>query len=252
MTMVDQENGKDPILSAEGVAKTFEDQPVLRGVDLDLFEGESMVLLGGSGSGKSVFLGTLIGLIPPDAGRIRILNREVTDFRKESEWKELWCNVGFLFQGAALFDSMNVRDNIAFPLDIHTDLSRSEIDAKVGRLLSMVGLGEIGEKMPAELSGGMQKRVALARTIAMEPKIILYDEPTTGLDPVTSDTIADLIRELQTRLGITSLVVTHDIRLTFKAADRVAMLHEGKILLTAPLNEIRESPDPRVREFLYG
>jgi len=245
-------NGKTPILSAEGITKTFEEQPVLKGIDLDLFEGESIVLLGGSGSGKSVFLGTLIGLITPDAGRIRVLGHEVTAFRQESEWKELWCNVGFLFQGSALFDSMNVRDNIAFPLDIHSDLSRSEIDAKVSRLLSMVGLGEIQKKMPSELSGGMQKRVALARTIAMEPKIILYDEPTTGLDPVTSDTIADLIRELQVRLGITSLVVTHDIRLTFKAADRVAMLHEGKILLTVPLAELKESPDPRVREFLYG
>jgi len=245
-------NGKEPILSAEGVTKTFEDQPVLTGIDLSLFERESMVLLGGSGSGKSVFLSTLIGLITPDAGRIRVLDHEVTAFQTESEWKELWCNVGFLFQGSALFDSMNVRDNIAFPLDVHTDLSRAEIDAKVGRLLSMVGLGNIQEKMPSELSGGMQKRVALARTIAMEPKIVLYDEPTTGLDPITSDTIADLIRELQVRLGITSLVVTHDIRLAFKVADRVAMLHEGKILLTVPLEEIKKSTDPRVREFLYG
>ncbi len=245
-------NGKDPILSAEGVTKTFEDQPVLTGIDLTLFEGESIVLLGGSGSGKSVFLSTLIGLITPDGGRIRVLDQEITAFQKESEWKELWCNVGFLFQGSALFDSMNVRDNIAFPLDVHSDLSRADIDAKVSRLLSMVGLGEIQEKMPSELSGGMQKRVALARTIAMEPKIVLYDEPTTGLDPITSDTIADLIRELQVRLGITSLVVTHDIRLTFKVADRVAMLHEGKILLTVPLEEIKESSDPKVREFLYG
>ena len=245
-------NGKEPVIRIEGVGKTFEDMRVLRGVDLIVHRGETLVLIGGSGSGKSVLLSILIGLLKADSGRVMIQGKEVTAFRTESEWKEIWTSVGFLFQGSARFDSMNVRDNIAFPLEIHTDLERSAIDERVARLLAMVGLGEIQDKMPSELSGGMQKRVALARTIALEPETILYDEPTTGLDPITSDTIGDLIRELQQRLTITSLVVTHDIRLAFKVADRVSMLHEGKILLTAPLEEIKKNPDPRVREFLYG
>lgn len=246
------EDGQEPVIRIEGIGKAFGDMEVLSGVDLIVHRGETLTLLGGSGSGKSVLLGILIGLLQADRGRVMIQGREVTAFRTESEWKEIWTRVGFLFQGAALFDSMSVRDNIAFPLEIHTGLDRSEIDEKVSRLLDMVGLGEIQGKMPSELSGGMQKRVALARTIALEPEIIFYDEPTTGLDPITSDTIGDLIRDLQQRLTITSLIVTHDIRLAFKVADRVSMLHEGKILLTAPIGEIRENPDPKVREFLYG
>ena len=250
--MVAGGNGKEPIVQIEGVTKSFGDQKVLCGVDLDVYCGNTMVLLGGSGSGKSVLLGILIGLIKADSGRVMFHDKEVTSFRSESEWKEFLKKVGFLFQGSALFDSMNVRDNIAFPLEIHTGFSRSDIDVKVERLLSMVGLGNIQEKMPSELSGGMQKRVALARTIALEPEIVLYDEPTTGLDPITSDTIAALIGELQERLGITSLVVTHDIRLAFHVASRVSLLHEGKILLTSTLDEIKASTNPRVREFLYG
>ena len=250
--MVAGGNGKEPIVQIEEVTKSFGDQKVLCGVDLDVYCGNTMVLLGGSGSGKSVLLGILIGLIKADSGRVMFHDKDVTSFRSESEWKEFLKKVGFLFQGSALFDSMNVRDNIAFPLEIHTELSRSDIDEKVERLLSMVGLGNIQEKMPSELSGGMQKRVALARTIALEPEIVLYDEPTTGLDPITSDTIAALIGELQERLGITSLVVTHDIRLAFHVASRVSLLHEGKILLTSTLDEIKASTNPRVREFLYG
>ncbi len=250
--MVAGGNGKEPIVQIEEVTKSFGDQKVLCGVDLDVYCGNTMVLLGGSGSGKSVLLGILIGLIKADSGRVMFHDKDVMSFRSESEWKEFLKKVGFLFQGSALFDSMNVRDNIAFPLEIHTELSRSDIDEKVERLLSMVGLGNIQEKMPSELSGGMQKRVALARTIALEPEIVLYDEPTTGLDPITSDTIAALIGELQERLGITSLVVTHDIRLAFHVASRVSLLHEGKILLTSTLDEIKASTNPRVREFLYG
>jgi len=250
--MSDGGNGEEPVIRIEGVGKSFGDMEVLSGVDLMVHRGKTMVLLGGSGSGKSVLLGILIGLLKPDRGRVMIQGREVTAFRTESEWKEIWTRVGFLFQGAALFDSMNVRDNIAFPLEIHTKLDRPEIDEKVSRLLAMAGLGEIQDKMPSELSGGMQKRVALARTIALEPEIVFYDEPTTGLDPITSDTIGGLIRDLQKRLTITSLVVTHDIRLAFKVADRVSMLHDGKILLTDSLEEIKGNPDPKVREFLYG
>ncbi|MDX1764252.1 MAG: ATP-binding cassette domain-containing protein [bacterium] len=249
---MDTEHGKQPILLVEKVEKSFGTQAVLRGVDLVLYPGETLVLLGGSGSGKSVLLGVLIGLLEADGGTVSAFGKDITAFHDEFQWKEHWSRVGFLFQGSALFDSMSVRDNIAFPLEMHTDLDRTAIDEKVGRLLEMISLGDIQNKMPSELSGGMQKRVALARTIALEPEIILYDEPTTGLDPITSDTIADLIRELQTRLGITSLVVTHDIRLAFKVADRVAMLTHGKIYLTGSLDAIKEHTDPMVREFLYG
>lgn len=249
---MDTKDKKTAILQVENVEKSFGTQEVLRGVDLVLYGGETLVLLGGSGSGKSVLLGILIGLLPADRGRVTVLGQEVTAFQDESQWKEHWSRVGFLFQGSALFDSMSVRDNIAFPLEMHTGMGRTAIDEKVGRLLEMVGLGAIQDKMPSELSGGMQKRVALARTIALEPEIILYDEPTTGLDPITSDTIAELIRELQVRLGITSLVVTHDIRLAFKVADRVAMLTHGKIYLTGSLDAVKEHTDPTVREFLYG
>ncbi len=245
-------NSENPIVRIEGITKRFGEQEVLRGVNLNVYPGGTLVLLGGSGSGKSVLLSILIGLMEPDQGRVSIDGREVTAFRTEAEWKSIWTHVGFLFQGSALFDSMSVRDNIAFPLEMHTRLSRTELEDRVVHLLEMVGLSDIRKKMPSELSGGMQKRVALARTIALEPKIVLYDEPTTGLDPLTSDTIASLILDLQKRLGITSVVVTHDIRLAFKIASRISMLHEGKILVTAPLQEIRENPDPRIRAFLYG
>ena len=239
-------------IRVEGVAKGFAGQEVLRHVDLEVRRGETLVLLGGSGSGKSVLLSILVGLLRADRGRVVVAGAEVTRLSSESDWKEVWTRVGFLFQGAALFDSMTVGENVAFPLRMHRELTEEELHGRVAELLSMVGLEPIQDKMPSELSGGMQKRVALARTLALEPEIMLYDEPSTGLDPVTSDTIGDRIRELQARLGITALVVTHDIRLTFRVADRVALLHQGEIVVTAPLEEIRESPDPRVRAFLYG
>jgi len=232
--------------------KSFGDKQVLRGVDLRVNRGETQVIMGSSGSGKSVLLSMLVGLLTPDAGQVLVDGEDVTRFKTIDEWRHVWLRTGFLFQGAALFDSMTVGENIAFPLRQHRKLSEDEIAARVAEVLSWIELEGIEDKMPAELSGGMQKRVGLARSIVLEPEIVVYDEPTTGLDPLTSDTISELIRRLQRERHVTSIVVTHDVRCAFLVADRVAMLDEGKILVEGPLEEIKQSPNAKLRAFLYG
>jgi phospholipid/cholesterol/gamma-HCH transport system ATP-binding protein len=194
----------------------------------------------------------LVGLLAPDRGRIVIGGQDLTGFRSDAEWRSIWLKTGFLFQGSALFDSMTVGENVAFPLREHTDLSSERIRARVAEILSWIDLEGSEDKLPSELSGGMQKRVGLARTIALEPEIVIYDEPTTGLDPLTSDTISELVRRLQKERNVTSIVVTHDIRCTFSVADRVAMIDDGRILVKGALDEIRRSEVPKVKAFLYG
>jgi len=234
------------------VYKSFGDNEVLKGIDLEVRQGETMVVLGSSGSGKSVLCSMLVGLLVPDRGRILVAGQDLTRFQSDKEWRSVWLKTGFLFQGSALFDSMTVGENVAFPLREHTDLPPDRIRARVAEILSWIDLEGIEDKLPSELSGGMQKRVGLARTIALEPEIVIYDEPTTGLDPLTSDTISELIRRLQKERRLTSIVVTHDIRCTFHVADRVAMIDEGRILVKGTLDEIRGSEVPKVRAFLYG
>ncbi|HYC22668.1 MAG TPA: ATP-binding cassette domain-containing protein [Candidatus Bathyarchaeia archaeon] len=234
------------------VYKSFGDNHVLRGLSLEVGRGSTLVLMGGSGSGKSVLVSMLVGLLSVDRGTVRVDGTEVNAFTRDDQWLEVWRKTGFLFQGAALFDSMTVGENIAFPLEQHTDLSEAEIRARVAEVLSWIDLEGIEDKLPSELSGGMQKRVGLARTVVVKPEIVIYDEPTTGLDPLTSDTISELIRRLQHEQQVTSLVVTHDVRCAFRVADRVALLDEGRVLVEGSLEEIKSSSVPKLRAFLYG
>lgn len=234
-----------------GVEKSFGPKVVLDGLDLDVYEGESLVVIGASGSGKSVLLKHVIGLIQPDAGRVEVdgtdihqlSNREITDFRRR---------FGMAFQEGALFDSMTVRENVAFPLVRQTKRSRREIDERVDECLAMVRLTGAEGKLPAELSGGMRRRAGFARAIAMEPDIVLFDEPTTGLDPVTTAVIDEVIVDLLRRLPSTAITITHDMTSAFRIADRIGMLYEGRIIALAPPDEIRRSSDERVRQFIDG
>ena len=239
------------IIEFKDVYKSFNGLLVHNGINLSILEGEIISLLGGSGSGKSVLLKELIGLMKPDKGDIILLDNNVTQMNEEAliEMRE---HIGMLFQGAALFDSLTVFENIAYPLREHLKLIEREIQERVAEKLQVVGLSGIEEKMPAELSGGMKKRVGLARAIATEPEIILYDEPTTGLDPMTAQRINDLIIELQRKLGITTIVVTHDLHCVKTVSDRIAMLHEGKIVAVGTWEELVTSNIQVVQDFIDG
>ncbi len=247
-----QTGERDFAIEIRGLRKSFGDNDVLCGIDLCVERGSTMVILGSSGSGKSVLVSMLVGLLSPDEGEVLVDGVDVAPFKTAEQWHSIWLKTGFLFQGAALFDSMTVGENIAFPLKQHTKLGEAEMAERVAKVLSWIELEGIEEKMPSELSGGMQKRVGLARTIALEPQIVIYDEPTTGLDPLTSDTISELVLRLQTERKVTSVVVTHDVRCAFHVANRVAMLDGGQVLTEGPLDEIKESPVPKLRAFLYG
>jgi phospholipid/cholesterol/gamma-HCH transport system ATP-binding protein len=234
-----------------GLRKSFGDKQVLCGVDLDIRKGETVVVLGGSGSGKSVLLRHTIGLLHPDDGEVWV-DGERIDGYDEEQLIGTRKKVGMLFQAGALFDSMSVRDNVAFALEEHTDWSGERVDARVREVLGLVELDDVGSLMPADLSGGMRKRVALARAIALAPRGILYDEPTTGLDPITANTINHLIRSLQQRLGVTSIVVTHDIHSAFTVGDRIAFLRDGSILFDGTVQQAKGSAEPTLRNFLEG
>jgi phospholipid/cholesterol/gamma-HCH transport system ATP-binding protein len=233
------------------VHKSFGRQAVLRGISLSFLRGKVTVVLGPSGCGKSVMLKHLVGLLRPDSGQVWFEQQRV-DRLSEARLVPIRRQIGFLFQQSALFDSMSVHDNIAFPLVEHTELSASERSSRVREVLDMVGLADTTTKMPADLSGGQRKRVALARAIVLEPKLMLYDEPTTGLDPIRSDVINELVLRLQRRLRMTSIVVTHDLVSAFKVADRMVMLSEGRVVLAGSPQHFRESEDPVVQRFLRG
>lgn len=231
--------------------KSFGANHVLRGVDLTVEPGESMVIIGGSGSGKSVLIKHIIGLLKPDRGSILVNGEEVTTMR-ERQLKELRKKFGMLFQAAALFDSLTVGENVAFALVEHTRLSRAEIADRVREKLTLVGLPGTEDLFPSELSGGMKKRVGLARALAIEPEVILYDEPTTGLDPIMADAINDLIVEMRERFAITSVAITHDMVSAYKIGHRLAMLYQGKIIFTGTPEECKNTTDPMVRQFITG
>jgi phospholipid/cholesterol/gamma-HCH transport system ATP-binding protein len=242
----------DPFIRYADVHKSFGDLHVLRGVDLDVHRGETVVVLGGSGSGKSVLLRHTIGLVQPDRGTVCVDGTDVTAL-DEDGLIETRKRIGMLFQAGALFDSMTVEDNVAYALREHTDWPESRVLERVREVLGLVELApSVGESMPAELSGGMRKRVALARAIALAPAGILYDEPTTGLDPITSTAINELIRNLQQRLGVTSIVVTHDIHSAFTVGDRIAFLREGRIAFDGTVDEARSTREAVLRTFLQG
>src|SRR5437868_5706459 len=239
------------LIELRNVHKRFGRLVVLNGVSLGIEEGQSVVVIGASGSGKSVMLKHIVGLLKPDRGEVWFDGRRIDDLG-EREMDTIRQQFGFLFQMGALFDSLNVEDNVAFPLVEHTDLSPEQISRVVDEKLRMVGLPEVRKKMPAELSGGQRKRVALARAIAQNPRVILYDEPTTGLDPIRSDVINELILKLKREMNVTSIVVTHDMHSAFKVADRIVMLNEGKIIFDGTAEQIRQSKNPFIRSFVLG
>jgi phospholipid/cholesterol/gamma-HCH transport system ATP-binding protein len=239
------------LIELDGVYKAFNRQPVLRGVDLSINAGETFTILGGSGSGKSVCLKHMIGLMRPDRGRVRVLGTDITEL-PEHQLVDVRTAVSMIFQSAALFDSLSVFENVAYPLREHRRWSEDQITQRVAESLAAVGLSGVERKMPAELSGGMRKRVGVARGVALEPRVILYDEPTTGLDPANQRRIGELIRELQRELHVTSVIVTHELELCFAVSDRVALLKDGRIAAQGAAEEMRESQQADVRAFLDG
>jgi phospholipid/cholesterol/gamma-HCH transport system ATP-binding protein len=247
----DPEKGDGVVVALEGLSKSFGDLVVLDGLDLEVRQGESVVVIGGSGTGKSVMLKHVIGLIRPDAGRVvvdgvdlaSLGHRELTRFRRR---------FGMAFQEGALFDSMTVAENVGFSLRRLTDLSGAQVRERVEECLRMVRLEGTGDKMPAELSGGMRRRVGFARAIAHEPEILLFDEPTTGLDPVITALVDEVILDLTEGLDTTAVTITHDMESAFRIADRVGLLYKGRIVALAPPEEFRELDDPRVQQFIHG
>jgi phospholipid/cholesterol/gamma-HCH transport system ATP-binding protein len=239
-----------PVIWIEGLSKSFNGQSVLSGIDLEIGESETIVILGSSGSGKTVFISLLVGLLEPDEGRIVVCGEDVTAFTHDRQWDELRLKIGFLFQGSALYDSMTIGDNITFALEQHRKLTSRERDELVAEKLRLVGLEGVEGKMPAELSGGMQKRAALARAIAFDPRIIIYDEPTTGLDPIRAKQISDLIVGLQREICVTSIVVTHDLVCASIVADRLALLRDGAFIFVGTTEELRRSDNEFVHEFV--
>src|SRR5215204_4534669 len=237
------------LIELRDLHKRFGRLVVLNGVSLNIEEGQSLVVIGASGTGKSVMLKHIVGLLKPDRGEVWVDGQRIDDY-SEREMDAIRQQFGFLFQMGALFDSLNVEENVAFPLVEHTRKGAVEIATLVSQKLAMVGLDGTQKKMPGELSGGQRKRVALARAVALGPRVILYDEPTTGLDPIRSDVINELIIKLKRELNVTSIVVTHDMQSAFKVADRIVMLHEGKLIIDGPPSMIQKSEVPVVRRFV--
>lgn len=239
------------MIELKNIHKSFGSHQVLKGINLTIPDKKITVIIGGSGEGKSVLLKHIMRLLDPDNGKVIVDGCDLSSL-DDRGIKEFRKKFGMLFQNAALFDSLPVFDNVAFPLVEHTPMGKSEIQKRVHEVLEMVGLKDIDQKMPSELSGGMRKRVGLARAIVLLPQILLYDEPTTGLDPLMTDSITTLIHDTQKNLGVTSVVISHDIDATFRIADKVAMVHEGEILLEGDEKIFRTSQLPFVKRFLEG
>ena len=239
------------VITVDNLVQTIGGQEILRGFSLKVYQGETLVLLGRSGGGKSVFLRHLIGLMQPVSGTVTV-GQEVISGLQERELAKVRRSMGMLFQNGALFDSLTVADNVAFPLRERGETDETIVTTKVEEALQMVDLAGHEAKMPVNLSGGMRKRVALARALVNQPRCMLYDEPTAGLDPIVADSIDLLIRRLQRKLGVTSIVVTHDMKSTFTIADHVALLHEGRCYFYGTCDQLRASTDPVIRDFVEG
>jgi len=239
------------MISIRNLTKHFDGREVMHDVSLDLHDGETLVLMGCSGCGKSVLLKHIIGILKPEAGQVIIDGEDITSM-SEKELNKKRLLFGMLFQGAALFDSMTVSENVAFSLIEHTDMPFEEIRKRVERSLELVGMKDSGSKMPSDLSGGMKKRVGLARAIVGEPHYMLYDEPTAEIDPIMADVINELIIDFRNRFNVTSLAVTHDIKTAWKIADRIAMMFQGQIVETGTPEEIKNSGNPVVQQFISG
>jgi len=244
-------NNNEPVIKVRKLKIAFGSKVVLDEIDLDLYPGETLAVIGPSGTGKSTVLKVLTGLLAPTSGSVVIEGQETNGF-DETQWDQLRKHMGVVFQYSALFDFLTVGENVAFGLRRHFSLPEEEVQARVDELLKLVGLPDAKNMMPAELSGGMKKRVGLARALAMQPQIVFYDEPTAGLDPVMTMTISRLIRQTQRQFGVSSLLVTHDMESVFTSADRVAMLYNGKIVQVGTVEEIKNSTNPVVRAFISG
>jgi phospholipid/cholesterol/gamma-HCH transport system ATP-binding protein len=237
------------VITIRGLKKAFDDFEVLKGVDLDLYQGENLVVLGRSGTGKSVLIKIIAGLLKADEGTIEVLGREVSALSPR-EWDELRLKIGFSFQNSALYDSMTVRENLEFPLTRHIkNLSRAEINRTVESTLEAVGLAQTADQMPSELSGGQRKRIGIARTVILKPDIMLYDEPTAGLDPITCIGINNLINEVQEQYHTSSIIITHDLTCAKATADRVVMLLDGQFKRQGTFEEVFSTDDERVKSF---
>lgn len=239
------------VISLRNLTVEFGTRRILNGINLDVHEGETLAVIGPSGTGKSTIMKILTGLLRPTGGSVKINGQEVANF-SEKEWDEIRKHMGVVFQYSALFDFLNVEDNIAFGLKRHYKVSDKEVRERVAELLELVGMANMGKMMPSELSGGMKKRVGLARALAMRPDIVYYDEPTSGLDPVMTATISRLIRQTQKTYGVTSILVTHDMESVFMAADRVAMLYKGDIVALEKTEDIKNSKNLIVQAFING
>ena len=248
MTMSEK---KEIVISVKNVVKNFGPRRILNGITLDIYQGETLVVMGGSGCGKSTFLRHLIGSIRPDSGEVWMFGQDIAKASSD-EMDEIRKKFGMLFQSGALFDSMTVGENIALPLREHTKLDNSVISIIVKMKLELVGLRGFENLMPSQLSGGMKKRVGLARAIALDPTIVFYDEPTAGLDPVMTGVVDKLTMDLTKKLQITSVVVTHDMNSVFRIADRIVMFHQGNVLQIGTPDEIRRSKDPIIQQFITG
>ena len=242
---------EDVMISLSQLTVAFGEKVVLDKLDLDVLRGETLAVIGPSGTGKSTVIKVLTGLLAPTSGSVRIEGEEVAQFN-DDEWDKLRCHMGVVFQYSALFDFLSVGENVAFGLRRHFQLPEEEIQQRVAKLLEMVGMPDTQGLLPAELSGGMKKRVGLARALAMQPQMVFYDEPTSGLDPVMTMTISKLIRKTQRSLGVTSVLVTHDMESAYYAADRIAMLYKGKIVQVGTAEEIKNSNNPVVQAFVNG
>ncbi len=245
-------NGREPVISLEDVHCRLRDKQVLSGVNLQVWEGEIVAVVGVSGIGKSTLLKIVAGLVPIQKGSVRVFGCDLTKCSEE-EINKIRQQMGFVFQGGALFDWMTVAENVAFPLRTRdNNLTEAEIMERVRKLLDAVGMEGTENLLPEQLSGGMKKRVAIARALIAQPKLILYDEPTSGLDPVMSGVINDLIKQMRDRFGVTEVVVTHDLASAVRFADRIAMLHDGKIIAEAPPDEFLSLSNPVVQQFVRG
>jgi phospholipid/cholesterol/gamma-HCH transport system ATP-binding protein len=242
---------EDPVISLQHIYKSFNGKEVLHDLSIDVWRNQSVVIVGGSGTGKSVTLKHIIGLLQPDRGHVQVEGQDMCCM-DAVDLNEFRRRFGMSFQEGALFDSMSVFENIAFPLRRHTDMTEEQIRKRVRACLDQVHLSGVEDKRPSELSGGMRRRVGFARAISLQPQILLFDEPTTGLDPVISDVIADLILEMDTKLNVTTVTITHDMKVAFKIADRIAMIYRGQIIEDAKPEVFRESKNPIVQQFIEG
>lgn len=241
----------DPVISIQGLKKSFKDHEVLKGIDLEVYKGENLVVLGKSGSGKSVLIKCLVGLEYPDEGEIKVFDQDISQLRYD-ELNALRIRVGFLFQNAALYDSMTVRENLVFPLRRHKkSMTREKKEAVITEMLENVGLEDSIDQMPSRLSGGEAKRIGLARTLILRPEIMLYDEPTTGLDTATSHEISELMVRMKKKYNISSITITHDMSCAKLTADRIVILKEGIVVVEGSYEELKRSEDEWVRSFFY-